>query len=652
MTSEVLPEVIAERPTAVDLPGRSPWLRFGLAFLIGLLVVFGLATAALYAYEQTYAGRILPGVRIGSVDLSGLDPETAAARLAAAYAPLAGGEIRLVADGAERLLPLDQIGRGPDVEAMAAAAMAVGRSGSPFERAIIEVRTAVAGVELAPLVRYDAAALEHRLAATLASLERPPQDAAVRDGEAGFVVEPGYYGLAVDEAAILARVRGALAAPSPIGTLTIAVERTSVRPAVTTIDAEIAKTRAERMAADLLVTAGPDHWTIDGSTVRRWLRFEVTSDGRYLPVVDTEQVARSLGDLAKKVARKPQDARFLTGRNGQVVGVEAGVDGRELDVGPTVERIVAALNRRGAEAADGPVELAVRSIAPALTTEEAEKVAPQMTKISQWTTYFEISERNGFGANIWIPARDIDGQVVGPGETFDFWKALGPITYERGYRDGGAIINGKTEPTGALAGGICSTSTTLFNAALRAGFKMGARRNHYYYISRYPLGLDATVFQSASGSVQTMSWTNDTPYPVLIRGYTGRSGGRGYVRFELWSVPNGRTVSFTKPIVKNVKKATDTVEYTSTLPAGVRKRVEYPVDGMDVWVTRTVRDRSGAIIHQETYYSHYTRITGVVLVGTGGSKSTGGGGTPAPSPTPAPSQEPAPSPTPAPSPNP
>ena len=72
-----------------------------------------------------------------------------------------------------------------------------------------------------------------------------------------------------------------------------------------------------------------------------------------------------------------------------------------------------------------------------------------------------------------------------------------------GLREGGAIINGRTEPQGALAGGICSCSTTLFNAALRAGFEMGARRNHYYYIDRYPLGLDATVFISGSGSVQT-----------------------------------------------------------------------------------------------------------------------------------------------------
>jgi hypothetical protein len=49
----------------------------------------------------------------------------------------------------------------------------------------------------------------------------------------------------------------------------------------------------------------------------------------------------------------------------------------------------------------------------------------------------------------------------------------------------------------------------------------------------------------------------------------------------------------------------------------VRKRIEYPVDGKDVWVTRTVRDASGAVIHQETYYSHYARITGIVLVGKG-----------------------------------
>ena len=204
---------------------------------------------------------------------------------------------------------------------------------------------------------------------------------------------------------------------------------------------------------------------------------------------------------------------------------------------------------------------------------------------------------------------------MAPGATFDFWDAVGSVTRAKGYRSGGAIINGRTEPQGALAGGICSCSTTLFNAALRAGYEMGARRNHYYYIDRYPLGLDATVFISASGSKQTMSFTNDTRYPLLIRGRGWREGGAGYVRFDIYSVPNGRKVTFSRPIVRNVRRASDTVQYTSGLPKGARQRIEYPVDGKQVTVTRTVRDRKGKVIHRDTYYSNYARITGIVLVG-------------------------------------
>ena len=122
---------------------------------------------------------------------------------------------------------------------------------------------------------------------------------------------------------------------------------------------------------------------------------------------------------------------------------------------------------------------------------------------------------------------------------------------------------------------------------------MGARRNHYYYIDRYPLGLDATVFKSGS-STQTMEFTNDTRYPVLIRAYKIRNGSAGYVKFALYSVPTGRKVSFSRPIVKNFRPASDTIQYTSSLPKGASERVEYPVDGKQVWVTRTVRkERQG-----------------------------------------------------------
>ena len=39
------------------------------------------------------------------------------------------------------------------------------------------------------------------------------------------------------------------------------------------------------------------------------------------------------------------------------------------------------------------------------------------------------------------------------------------------------------------------------------------------------------------------------------------------------------------------------------------------MDGKQVWRTVTVRDASGKIIHQTTYYSNYSRVDGITLVG-------------------------------------
>jgi len=396
-----------------------------------------------------------------------------------------------------------------------------------------------------------------------------------------------------------------------------------VEPDISTAEATEAKATADRIALDVAIVEGKEGWTIPAATVRSWISFRVEGDGQYRPVVNAEALNAELASIAKSVARKAANASFKLSR-GKISGVIASQDGRSLDVAATASRVSELLTTRASGGPNAQVAPALIVTPPSLTTDEAKAVVSKMTKISSWTTYFPISERNHFGANIWIPALDIDGYVVAPGEVFDFWNAVGPVTRARGYGDGGAIINGKTEPQGALAGGICSCSTTLFNAALRAGFDMGARRNHFYYIDRYPIGLDATVFKSGSGSTQTMSFTNDTPYPVLIRGYKIKNGTRGYVRFDIYSVPNGRKVVISAPTIKNIRPATDTVQYTSTLAPGVRKRIEYPVDGKDVWRTVTVY-QGGKIIHQTTYYSHYSRITGVTLIGKGST---------APAPTP------------------
>jgi vancomycin resistance protein YoaR len=240
----------------------------------------------------------------------------------------------------------------------------------------------------------------------------------------------------------------------------------------------------------------------------------------------------------------------------------------------------------------------------------------RLARIGTWTTYYHPGISNAYGANISIPARALNGLVIAPGVTFNFWRDIGPVTWARGYRYGGAIINGHTDLTGAFAGGICSTSTTMFNAALRAGLQMGERTNHSYYISRYPVGLDATVFASGSW-VTNMTWTNDTAYPIIIRSFNSY----GVVRFDLYSVPTGRSVTLTKPIITNRVAAHDTIQYTTSLAPGVKQRVEYVANGFDAQVTRYVRDRSGNLIHTDTFFSHYRAVNGILLVGKAPSPS-------------------------------
>jgi vancomycin resistance protein YoaR len=616
-------------PLTTDRARAAARSRFVLAFAAGLVAVLVLGAGALYAFDRQYDGRILPGVRAGSIDLSGLTPESARSRLGAAYAPAAEGELLLTAGDRTVRVSYADVGRRIDVDALVADAAAIGRSGSAFDRLIGNVRTAVRGVDLDPRMLLDETALTARIEAVAANLDRAPSDASVAIVDTGFELTSGKNGLRADREAPLAQATAALLRLDAPGRVEISIPTVEVEPTITTAEATEAKAAAERIAADIDVTVGEEKWTVKASTVRTWLRLAPTVDGRYVPILNVMGPVPTIETIAAKVKVAPKNASFLVAQSGKVFGVTAGRDGRTLDVNATSRLMVEGLQARAASQATTAIPAVVTVTKPELSTEEAEKAAPLMTQISTWRTYFPIGEKNGFGANIWIPAKLIDGYVLAPGETFDFWRAVGPVTRAKGFTDGGAIINGRTEPQGALAGGICSCSTTLFNAAARAGLKMGSRKNHYYYIDRYPLGLDATVFISGAGSRQSMSFTNDTMHPILIRGINSRSGGAGYVRFTLYSVPNGRTVTFTRPIVKNVRPASDSTQLTSTLAPGKRKRIEYPVDGKDVWVTRIVRDASGKVIHRNQYYSHYARITGIVLVGRAAAADDTAG-TPAP----------------------
>ena len=605
----------APEPAATQTRRPRRRLVFATAFVVGLGAVLIASGGGLAAWDAGYDGRVLPGVHVGGVDVSGMDRPAATRALAEAFAWDQGQLVLRAPDDGDIVIPYTAFGRRADLDAMVDEALRAGRVGGVVERAIGEVRQALNGMTIQPRLLLDETALAAAIATALRPLERKPVNATIAVTEDGQILtEPAVPGRTTDPApAVAAALEGVRSMDAP-AEVVVPVTVTAVPPVRNDEDVAIAKVRVQRLTRDLVLVWGKKTWTVKAVTVRTWFHLEPRADGSAVPVIETAAIPAALKPVAKAVKKKAASATFLKSKRGRIFGVVPGKDGRALDTDGMVERITAELEGRTNGDLAAPVTVVTMKVPPALTTEEATATAPLMTRLGTWTTWFPISERNFFGANIWRPAQIISGTVLKPGQRFEWWSAIGPVTAARGFGPGGVIRGSYTDPTGATGGGMCSSSTTLFNAALRAGLRINARSNHKYYINRYPLGLDATVSKMGGGT-QTMSFTNDTKHSILIRGIRTRKGGRGYVTYEIWGVNDGRTVSIGRPVVRNVRKAITTVETVDTLAHGVREQVEYPSNAMDVSVTRVVRNAAGSVVHREVFYTHYVLWNGRIEVG-------------------------------------
>ena len=620
-----------------------PWRTLLARLVLASLAVSALVAGFLVGYQQAFAERVIPGVRVGRVDIGGLDRPAAEARLRASLPDPSQGALVVRSRGDDQAISFAGLGRRYDLAAIVDRAMTPGHAGGVLDRSLDDLRALLRGASVDVVLIADQRALQAALASGAARANHSPADGSARLGADGtsFVAAPAEQGHAIDLSGAADEANRLVTTPG-LARPILPLDVVPFHPAVTTEAAEAAAERAtEWTSVDLVLrdrTNPSFSAIIPRATLRSWIAFTTGPDGAYGPTIDTTAAHASLASIASSLARAPVDATFVPGR-GKVIGVRAGRDGAKLDIDATLRRIAETLAGRTGMNAAPFVDVALTPVPPKLTTDEAQRTAARMVLVSSWTTKYVPGIANYRGRNIAIPAAKLDGYVIQPGAWFSFWGAVGEPTVEQGYGPGGAIINGRTRETGALAGGICSTSTTLFNAAARAGLEIGERAAHYYYIDRYPVGLDATVFM-APGYVQDLTFRNDTPNPILIRGINGP----GTVTFQLWSVPLERSVTFSSPIVRNYQAARDTVEDVTSLPPGAQRRVEYPAAGFDSWVTRTVRDSKGAVIHQETYFSHYSRVDGIVEVGV---RRAAPPSPPAPPPSSSAPPPPAPAPSPA-----
>ncbi len=135
--------------------------------------------------------------------------------------------------------------------------------------------------------------------------------------------------------------------------------------------------------------------------------------------------------------------------------------------------------------------------------------------ISAYTT--STTNNNNRNTNIQLSAQAINGKTVLPGETFSFNATTGERTAAKGYKEAPAISGGQSKDE--VGGGVCQTSSTLFNAVARADLEIVERNPHAWPSSYIEKGFDATV----NWPGLDFQFKNNTDWPIfIVAGYNKR----------------------------------------------------------------------------------------------------------------------------------
>ena len=137
-------------------------------------------------------------------------------------------------------------------------------------------------------------------------------------------------------------------------------------------------------------------------------------------------------------------------------------------------------------------------------------VAPREQVLGGYATSLAGRTR-GQRDNALRAAQALNGLALAPGQEFSFNRAVGSWTADRGYVL--APVSYEGELVVDWGGGVCQTSTTLYNACLLAGLDITSRSRHSWAPRYIPPGRDAAVAQASVD----LRVRNPYPWPVRLR---------------------------------------------------------------------------------------------------------------------------------------
>ncbi len=595
------------------------WLQMAAALFGGAILFLGTLFTISIGYNILYFGRILPGVSVAGVDVSGLSAADAATKLNNTLTYPYSGRIVFRDNDKVWVETPGQLGLVFDADASAKSAANFGRSFNLFRNISNQLHSAQSGADLPPVSILDQRVAHQHLQALGKQIDRPVTEARLRISGLDVSALPGQPGrtLNVDATLVYLSVQMQFFRDGEVPLVI-----TEQAPEVS--DASVQAEAARRLLSAPLTLAIPDArpgdpgpWQIQPAELVSMLRVgrvQTASGIQYALQLDYTLLQSKLDEIAQKVNRRSENARFIfNDETKQIELFQRAIIGLTMDVPGSIQQVEAAVALGQQNA---PLKVSMDQ--PKANDDATAQQLGVVENTQTYTSYFR-----GSGAarlqNIKAASEKFHGLLVAPGATFSMGQYVGDISLDNGFAEAMIIYNGQTIK--GVGGGVCQVSSTLFRTLFLAGLPINERHAHAYRVYYYEqtisgidtdwAGLDATVYFP----LVDLKFTNDTPYWILMETYFNPTDYS--LTWKLYSTKDGRTVDWNTTGPQNIVPAPKpVVRENPDFKEGEVKHVDYAAPGADVTVNRIVM-RDGKILFVDKFVTQYQPWADVCEYGPG-----------------------------------
>ena len=243
--------------------------------------------------------------------------------------------------------------------------------------------------------------------------------------------------------------------------------------------------------------------------------------GKVIKKIKPEELGffENIEDYEKRIADWVKDvARSENGYDKRMFPDKIGADGEVVKGTPRVILSEDELVNQIIEASDegGKVEIPLTVFESGYKLEEVNTLDEMV--VGSYTTKFDPSV-TGRVRNIELSSQAIDNVILGVGDIFSFNTTVGERTEARGYQKAKEIVNKKM--VAGIGGGICQTSSTLYNAVDQLQVDYVEHHNHSLNVGYVPKGRDATV----SWGGPDFRFENSLNVPLLLKAKVNKEKG-------------------------------------------------------------------------------------------------------------------------------